>query len=79
MAAKKELFASTEPARVPCAADAACRFAGRMWIRGLLPTERICVDHYYIAVQRDGSLAGQPVIPPAPIRTVAPKNVTGER
>ena len=35
-----------------------------MWIRSLLSHERICVDHYYIAVQKDGSLAGQPVVPP---------------
>jgi hypothetical protein len=48
----------------PCAGNPSCKYAGRMWIRSLQPNERICVDHYYIAVQNDGSLAGDPVIPP---------------
>jgi hypothetical protein len=67
MAAKKELFVAQEPDRVPCAADTACRFNGRLWIRHLQPNERICVDHYYIAINNDGSLAGEPVIPPRPV------------
>jgi hypothetical protein len=79
MAAKKELFAQQEPQGVPCAADRLCRYYGRLWTRNLQPNERICVDHYYIAINQDGSLAGEPVIPPAPMRLVQRKNVTGER
>jgi hypothetical protein len=77
MAAKKELFAQQEPTGVPCAADRLCRYYGRLWTRNLLPTERICVDHYYIAVNQDGSLAGEPVIPPKPLHTVTAKPVAG--
>jgi hypothetical protein len=69
----------TEKPRVPCAADPACRYEGRIWHRKLTPRERVCVDHYSIAIDRDTTLAGCPTIPPAPIRTVQPKNVTGER
>lgn len=79
MAAKKELFAQQQPAGVPCAADPACRYYGRLWNRNLLPHQRICVDHHYIAINQDTTLAGQPTIPPAPLRIVKPKNVAGDR
>ena len=48
----------------PCAADPTCRYFGRLWTRNYLPHQRICVDHYYIAINRDGSLARDSVIPP---------------
>lgn len=63
----------------PCAADPACRYFGRLWNRNLLPHQRICVDHHYIAINQDTTLAHCPTIPPAPLRIVNPKNVTGER
>ena len=77
MAAKKELFAQQQPAGVPCAADPACRYFGRLWVRSLLPNERICVDHYYIAINNDGSLAREPVIPPK-MGWVPAKPIAGE-
>jgi hypothetical protein len=79
MAAKKELFQQQEERGTPCAADPSCRYYGRIWNRNLLPHQRICVDHHYIAINQDTTLANCPTIPPAPIRLVQPKNVTGER
>lgn len=37
---------------VPCAADAACRKPGRMWVDGMGENERICIEHYYAALER---------------------------
>lgn len=46
-----------------CAADSACRFAGRLWIPSLPKDQRICVDHYYRALENDRSLVGAPTVP----------------
>lgn len=63
---------------IPCAADPGCKYFGRLWTRNLEHHQRICVDHYYIAIQLDGSLAGEPVIPPVPLmRGVVAKPVAG--
>lgn len=53
--------------RVPCAADAACKYTGRMWVRGLEPSARLCVQHYSQAIDEDRSLAKceQPMKRPA--------------
>jgi hypothetical protein len=61
----------------PCAADPSCRYYGRLWNRNLLPHQRICVDHHYIAINQDTTLANCPTIPPAPIRTLIAKPVAG--
>lgn len=64
--ARKEAEKPMLPVRagVPCAADANCPNAGRMWLRTLPHDERICVPHYYRAVEADRSLAMDPVVPP---------------
>lgn len=54
------LPASTQ---VQCAADINCKYAGRLWIRTLNPNERVCVPHYYAALEQDRSLARDPVVP----------------
>jgi hypothetical protein len=78
MAAKKELFTQTEPAGTPCAADPNCRYYGRLWNRNLLPHQRICVDHHYIAINQDTTLANCPTVPPPPMRLVKARPVAGE-
>lgn len=77
MAAKKqELF--PEKPRVPCAADPTCRFPGRLWHSQLQHHERICVDHYYIAIERNHSLADDPTVPPKQkMLGIRPKQVAG--
>ena len=37
---------------VQCAADPNCRYSGRMWIEGLEQKQRLCVNHYYIALDK---------------------------
>lgn len=75
MAAKKQLFTTEEKPRTQCAADLACRFAGMLWVRTLPPDQRICVDHYCIAIQRDRSLIGDTV--PPKMSGVVAKPVSG--
>jgi hypothetical protein len=68
---------SERPA-VPCAADPSCRYGGRLWIRSIGHNERLCVDHYYKAVDKDPSLLGAAVIPPQKMMPgVKPKPVAG--
>ena len=76
MAAKKQELFHDEP-RVPCAANQSCRFHGRLWVRHLLPTERLCVDHYYQALEKDPSLKGVDPVPPKMAGVVA-KPVSGD-
>lgn len=54
MAAKKpDGFVSELPdGHVQCASDAACRKPGRMYVEGLNPRARICVHHFYVALDR---------------------------
>jgi hypothetical protein len=83
MAAKKspEVLFNEKP-RTPCAADAMCRFPGRLWVKNLPHDQRLCINHYYDAVARDHSLADEDTIPPkTPIprmRGVTAKAVAGE-
>ena len=49
---------------IPCAADKSCRYSGRMWLRTLAPTERVCVNHYYLAIDQDRSMAHDNPVPP---------------
>lgn len=42
---------------IQCAADAACRKPGRMWIEPYLQKERVCVVHYYEILDRQRSVA----------------------
>jgi hypothetical protein len=61
----------------PCAADPNCKYFGRLWVRTLEHHQRLCVDHYYIAVEKDRSLLVGGVVPPQKMPNVAPKPVAG--
>ncbi len=37
-------------AYMPCADDANCRRPGRMWVDGMDPKARVCVEHYYLRI-----------------------------
>ena len=76
MAAKKqEIF---EKPRTPCAADPTCRYTGMLWVRTLQHDQRICVDHYYIAIKQDRSLIGPTVPPKTRMVGIPAKAVSGE-
>ena len=60
--AEKPMLPAVEGVR--CAADSGCKYLGRLWIRTLKPNERVCVPHYYQALEQDRSLARDPVVPP---------------
>ena len=63
---------------IPCAADPTCRFPGRLWHSQLQHHERICVDHYYIAIERNHSLGDDPTVPPKQkMLGVRPREVAG--
>lgn len=49
---------------IPCAGNAECRFPGRLWVSTLPRNERLCVFHYYRALERDHSLADDGTVPP---------------
>ena len=76
MAAKKQEFVVESP-KTSCAWNPACRYPGRLWVRWLQPTERICVNHYTDALQRDGSIYRDDVVPPK--MSVQAKPVAGDR
>lgn len=48
-----------------------------MWVRSIGHNERLCVDHYYIAVNKDPSLLDSGVIPPQKMPGVTAKPVCG--
>jgi len=65
-----------QPAFAPCA-SAGCRYPGRVWTRDLRYNERLCVNHYYRALEANPSLARDDTVPPAkPMRIAKP--VAGE-
>ena len=66
------------PAYTPCASSG-CRYPGRLWLRTLAPNERVCVNHYYSALDRNPDLCRDDVVPPKPMMTAAAKNVAGDR
>lgn len=41
--------------RIQCAADADCRYPGRIWVDGYGAKERLCVEHYYAWLERRNS------------------------
>ena len=43
---------SGDPGRLQCADDASCRKPGLMWLEGMAPKERVCVEHYYARIER---------------------------
>lgn len=49
---------------VPCAGRSDCRFPGRLWLRTLGHNERVCINHYYSAIEQDHSLAHDKTVPP---------------
>jgi hypothetical protein len=64
-------------AGTPCAADPNCKYFGRLWVRTLPHDKRLCVDHYYIAIEQDRSLLLDGVVPPSKMVGVTPKPVAG--
>ena len=76
-AAASQTSAASEGKYTPCAWNPACRYPGRLWVRWLQPNERICVIHYTDALQRDGSIYRDDVVPPK--QTLVQKNVAGDR
>lgn len=56
-----------------CAADAACRKPGRMYVDGLNPQDRLCVYHFYIALDRGARW----IEPPRRMLGVVAKPVSG--
>jgi hypothetical protein len=65
-------------AGTPCAADPNCKYFGRLWVRTIEHNQRLCVDHYYIAVEKDRSLLLDGVVPPVKVMAgVTPKPVAG--
>lgn len=65
------------PRYTPCAGNAACRFPGRLWVRTLGPTERLCINHYYRALEEHPEIAFDDVVPPR-MAGVTAKPVAGE-
>lgn len=64
---------SNGPRFTPCAGDPGCRFPGRMFVTGLDPRERLCVNHYYIALESGARDAE----PPRKMLGVVAKAVAG--
>ena len=58
---------------VQCAADSACCKPGRMYVEGLNQKDRICVHHFYIALER----GAQWIELPRRMLGVVPKPVAG--
>jgi hypothetical protein len=50
---------AANPGHVPCAADSACRFPGRMLLEGMSLRDRICIFHFYKAMERGEKEAEQ--------------------
>jgi hypothetical protein len=44
--------AAVNPGHVPCAGDPNCRYVGRLLVEGMDQNKRLCVDHYYQALER---------------------------
>ena len=76
MAAKKPepLF---ESPKLTCAAHPMCRFPGRLWISSLQAGQRVCVVHYYQAIDKDTSIYRDDVVPPKGAGVIVAKPVAG--
>jgi hypothetical protein len=48
------------PNHIPCSADSACRKPGRLFVEGMKPKDRICIVHYYQAIERGAKDAEPP-------------------
>lgn len=69
---------ATEPAFTPCASSG-CRFPGRLWLKSLRVSERVCINHYYRALDENPDLKDSPEIPPHPkMAGVTAKPVAGD-
>ena len=75
MAAKKPEVLFETP-KVTCAGNPVCRFPGRLWHRGLPTDQRVCVIHYYQAVDADPDIYRDDVVPPK--MSVQAKPVAGD-
>jgi hypothetical protein len=49
---------------IPCAGHQDCKFPGRVWVSTLARNERLCVFHYYRALEADHSLIEDGTVPP---------------
>lgn len=67
----------SRPNFTACAGNADCRFPGRLWVRTLAVNERLCINHYYRALEDDPSLGRDDVVPPR-MAGVSAKPVAGE-
>lgn len=63
MAAKKQEFV-VERKMVPCAGRSDCRFPGLLWFSRLGRNERLCINHYYTAMDQNPDLRHDPTAPP---------------
>lgn len=51
-AEEKPMLPLADEQRLQCAGDANCRYPGRIWVDGIGPKERMCVEHYYAWLER---------------------------
>lgn len=65
--------------RTPCAGRSDCRFPGLLWMSNLSHDQRLCINHYYTALEENPSLRDDPTVPPKHHRMagVQPKQVAG--
>lgn len=80
MAGKKPEGFVTERPFAPCAGNPACRFPGRVWVSYLQHNERLCIHHYYLALDERPEIRGDDTTPPKEGRMpgVRAKAVAGE-
>lgn len=76
-AAVVQAQAAAERKITPCAADAACRYRGMLWVRTLAHNERVCVNHYYAFIDAHRECRHDPTVPPRMAGLVA-KPVAGD-
>ena len=66
----------SRPNFTPCAGNAGCRYPGRLWVRTLSSNERLCINHYYLALEKDHTLWDCDTVPPR-MAGVSAKPVAG--
>ena len=47
-----------------CAGNPECKFPGRLWVSTIRRDERLCVNHYYRALEANHSLIEDSTVPP---------------
>ncbi len=71
--AAQTAMVEANPNHVPCTGDPSCRFPGRMFVAGMNPQDRLCIDHYYRAIE-GGAVDAEP---PRRMLGLVPKPVAG--